>query len=111
MAGLGGLRSAESMAPATRTGGSVVGVMRRPDPPPLESNDVRTVLIGTTAWAIALVALLPFYDTLERDGRLWLLWMCGCGIALGGVGVYYCRRRARAIARDAALDAAANAPD
>ncbi len=82
-------------------------VSRRPDPPPLKTNDVRTVAVGTAAFALTFLALLPFYGRLEDDGRLWLYWMCVCGMALGGVGAYYCKRRERAIARDAALDAAA----
>lgn len=77
---------------------------RRPDPPPLDTDDVRTVLVGTWAWALTFLALLPFYGRLDRADRLWWLWACVCGMALGGIGVYYVRRRARAIARDAALD-------
>lgn len=80
--------------------------MRRPDPPPLKTDDVRTVLVGSIAFAVAFLGLLSFYDTLDRDGRLWWYWACACGLALGGIGVYYCRRRERAIARDAALAAA-----
>lgn len=75
---------------------------RRPDPPPLATDDVRVVTIGALAWVVALVALLPFYGALDRADRLWWIWACAAGAALGGVGVVYCRRRERAIARDAA---------
>lgn len=98
------------MARNASAGDSVRGVDRRPDPPPLKTDDVRTVVVGTIAWLVALIALLPFYGALQRNDRLWWLWACGCGIALGAVGAYYCRRRERAIARDAALDTAAE-PD
>ena len=83
---------------------------RRPDPPPLKTDDARTVAVGTALFAAAFVGLLPFYGDLERDGRLWLLWMCVCGMALGGIGAYYCKRRERAIARDAAIEAEADVP-
>jgi len=83
---------------------------RRPDPPPLKTDDVRTVIVGTVVWTVALVALLPFYGRLDRADRLWLYWACLCGIALGGIGVYYCRRRDAAIARDAALEATDSPP-
>lgn len=75
---------------------------RRPDPPPLPSDDVRTVVVGTIAWAVTGLALLPFYGALDRADRLWWLWTCLAGAGLGLLGVYYCRRRERAIARDAA---------
>ncbi|HVE99002.1 MAG TPA: DUF2530 domain-containing protein [Mycobacteriales bacterium] len=77
---------------------------RRPDPPPLDTDDVRTVLVGTAIWTVALLALLPFAGALAAADRLWLLAMCACGIGLGVVGLVYCRRRARAIARDRAAE-------
>ncbi|HVE64271.1 MAG TPA: hypothetical protein VNB94_10790 [Mycobacteriales bacterium] len=77
---------------------------RRPDPPPLETDDVRTVLIGTAAWVLTGLALLPFYGALDSADRLWWLWACGAGATLGLLGLYYCRRRERAIARDAMGD-------
>ena len=75
---------------------------RRPDPPPLQTDDVRTVAVGTAAWAVALVALLPFWSALGDAGRTWWVATCLGGIGLGAVGIYYCRRRARAIARELA---------
>lgn len=79
---------------------------RRPDPAPLETDDVRTVTICTVLWAVALVALLPFWSRLHRDGHLWWLLACVVGILLGLAGRYYCQRRAAAIARDRAGAAA-----
>lgn len=84
---------------------------RRPDPPPLPTNDVRAVVVVTAAWVVALLALLPFASRLADDGRTWWFATCGFGIALGGVGIYYCRRRDRAIARDAARDSVARTTD
>lgn len=75
---------------------------RRPDPPPYESDDVRTVAIGTILWGVALVALLPFWGRLDDAGRLWWIPTCASGLALGFVGLAYTRRRAAAIARDKA---------
>ena len=75
---------------------------RRPDPPPLETNDGLVVGIGTALWAIALVVLLVLRVTQTTEVRDWWLGMCGYGIALGLFGVRYCRRRHEAIARDTA---------
>lgn len=76
--------------------------VHRPDPPPLETDDSLVVALGTGLWALGLVVLLVL--RLASDVRIetWWLVMCACGIALGLVGVRYCRRRHEAIARDAA---------
>jgi len=67
-------------------------VERRPDPAPLETNDVALVAGGTALWAVALVVLL----VLKAGGTEvhdWWWQMCAAGAALGLLGVRYCRRR------------------
>lgn len=68
---------------------------RKPDPPPLRTDDVRTVWVGTGVWAGALVVSLVL-------GEAEAAWTCVAGVLLGFVGVAYMRRRAAAIARDEA---------
>lgn len=75
---------------------------RRPDPQPLETDDVRTVAVGTGAWALGLVVLAVLEATGVTRVETWWLVMCAYGVLLGVVGVVYCRRRREAIARDAA---------
>ena len=75
----------------------------RPDPGPLQTNDVVIIAIGTAAWTIGLVVLLVLRATGTAEVRDWWLGMCGYGIALGVYGMYYARRRHLAIERDAAL--------
>lgn len=65
------------------------------DVPPLDVTGVRTVVIGTIIWAVAFLALLPFYGTLRDNGDLWWLWTCVAGFGLGVFGWVYCTRRAR----------------
>jgi Protein of unknown function (DUF2530) len=60
---------------------------------PLDVTGVRTVTVGTVVWAIAFLALLPFYGTLQDQGRTWWLWTCLAGVGLGLLGLEYCRRR------------------
>ncbi len=62
---------------------------------PLDVDGIRTVGIGSVLWLVALLALLPFYSTLESNGRLWWLWTCLAGFGFGMVGLEYCRRRRR----------------
>ena len=75
---------------------------RRPDPPPLESDDVRAVAAGTAAWAVGLVVLIVLRVTDTARVETWWLVMCGYGLLLGVVGVRYCQRRHAAIERDKA---------
>lgn len=72
---------------------------RRPDPPPLETDDVRIVAGGTVLWAIAFVVLLVLRLT-DHDIHGWWIEMCAAGALLGLVGVRYCVRRRNALARD-----------
>jgi hypothetical protein len=60
---------------------------------PLDVTGVRTVTVGLIAWAVAFVALLPFYDTLRDHGDVWWLWTCVAGFGLGLFGREYCKRR------------------
>jgi hypothetical protein len=73
----------------------------RPDPPPLETDDVKVVAVITAGWAVGLVVLVVLKLT-GGEVRDWWLAMCGYGLALGLYGIRYCRRRHAAIARDAA---------
>ncbi len=55
----------------------------RPSPPPLRVDTARVVLLGTAAWAVALVVLLLMGD---RVDRVWT-WTCVSAIVLAGVGL------------------------
>jgi hypothetical protein len=66
------------------------------DVEPLDVDGVRTVEVGTIAWAVAFLALLPFYGQLQESDRAWWLWMCLAGAGLGLFGIEYCRRRRKA---------------
>jgi hypothetical protein len=59
---------------------------RLEQPPPVQMNSRRIVVIGTALWFVAFVVLLPFYGWLGRHGhRIWL-WTCLAGWLLGIVG-------------------------
>ncbi len=66
--------------------------------PPLDVTGVRTVAVGACLWLVALAALLPFYPTLQDQGRGWWLWTCVTGFLFGLLGLEYCRRRRRRLA-------------
>ncbi|WP_239021647.1 DUF2530 domain-containing protein [Nocardioides jishulii] len=69
------------------------GILNVAEVQPLDVDGVRAVEIGTALWAVAFVALLPFWSSLAESGRLWWLWTCTTGLALGLFGIEYCRRR------------------
>lgn len=72
---------------------------RRPEPAPLQTNDVLITGIGTVVWAVALAVLL-IVGLPHRDQ--WWLWVCVAGIALGLFGMWYTPRihRGRAAAAE-----------
>ncbi|MEU4827512.1 DUF2530 domain-containing protein [Actinomadura sp. NPDC023710] len=76
---------------------------RRPDPPPMQTNDVRIAAAGALAWAVALVVLLIV--GLPAEDRWWL-WVCGAGIVIGLFGVWYTPRLQAGRARQEADRAA-----
>ena len=65
-------------------------------------DGVRTIAIGSVAWIVAFVAMLPFIGTLRDHDRLSWLWICIAGFGLGLIGVEYCRRRRNQLAEDPA---------
>ena len=60
---------------------------------PLDVDGVRTTEVGTALWLLGFLALLPFWGTLQDNGRTWWLWTCLAGFGLGLFGIEYCRRR------------------
>lgn len=69
----------------------------RPDPPPLETDDVRAVAVGTAAWAAVLAVLLVLRVTGATRVEGWWLLMCVYGLVLGAIGIRYCQHRRTAI--------------
>jgi dolichyl-phosphate-mannose--protein O-mannosyl transferase len=69
---------------------------RRPDPPPLRTDDRTVVLAGTLVWAVLLAVALLARTSLQEQGRGWWVWTCVTGIVLGAVGLTYVHSRNRA---------------
>jgi hypothetical protein len=66
-----------------------VSRQHRPEPPPLQTNDVLTAKMGIGAWAVALVVLL--FIGLPGPDRWWL-WVCVVGIGIGVFAIWYVPR-------------------
>ena len=66
-----------------------------PQPPPVQMNTGRIILVGTGIWFVGFLALLPFYGWLGRhDHRIWL-WTCLAGWVLGLIGFVLVGRHRR----------------
>jgi len=72
---------------------------------PMDVDGVRTMTIGTIAWGVVAVALLPFWGNLQDQGRTWWLWTAFAGLGLGLMGIEFCKRR-----RDVLAEREATAP-
>lgn len=63
-------------------------MVRRDEPEPMRTNDLRMVQVGTALWALGFLVLLP-------TGRREWLATCAWGFGLGFVGMYVTARRQR----------------
>ena len=85
---------------------------QRPAPPPLEANDLRVTVVGTVAWAVALVVTLALREQIPASSRWWI-WTCVAGVGMGLFALWYVpyfkRARARKAQRRAEVCAAAAA--
>jgi hypothetical protein len=66
---------------------------RRPDPPPLPTNDRATVLVGIAIWIVLGVGSLVFHSRLESAGDGWWIWTPPAATVLGLLGLRYVLRR------------------
>lgn len=66
---------------------------RRPDPPPLRTNDRAVILVGMAVWAGLLIVALVLHSRLVEQGRGWWVWTPLAGLTLGCYGLYHVHRR------------------
>ncbi len=69
---------------------------RRPDPPPLVTDDRATIIAGIGLWLVAFVVALALRSRLEAADRGWWIWTALAGAGLGLLGLLYVRRRPKA---------------
>ena len=81
---------------------------QRPAPPPLEANDRRVTIVGTVAWAVALVVTLALREQIPAGSRWWI-WTCVAGVGMGLFALWYVPRFKRSRARKAQRRAEARA--
>jgi hypothetical protein len=71
------------------------GSPTRARPAAVQANPRPVIFVGTAAFFIGFVVLLPFYGWLgEHDHRVWL-WTCLAGWVLGLAGLALMRKHRR----------------
>jgi drug/metabolite transporter (DMT)-like permease len=73
---------------------------RHASPPALEANDPLVTIVGTVAWAVALVVLLVLRDQIPA-GQRWWIWTCATGVVMGLFALWFVPRLKRGRARSA----------
>jgi hypothetical protein len=68
---------------------------RRPDPPPLQTNEFAPVIVATGLWVLAFFILLSQRHSLAAHGHGWYVWVGLSGFLLGlwGLSLMLLRRR------------------
>jgi hypothetical protein len=64
-------------------------------PPAVQMNAGRIVAVGTAAFFLAFLVLLPFWSQLRAHGHEVWLWTCLAGWLLGIVGWLLMRKHRR----------------
>jgi hypothetical protein len=84
---------------------------RRPDPQPLETDDVTVITVGTVLWGVALVVTTALHGRLGDEGRTSWAWISAAGFVLGLLGIRYVRRRRAALRADSRPPTAESVPN
>lgn len=66
---------------------------------PLEVDGVRTAVVGTILWAVALVAMFLVHDRLTASDDGWWIGTGFVGVLLGLIGIGFLLRRRAAYRR------------
>ena len=72
---------------------------RRPDPPPLQTNEYAPVIAATALWAVAFVVLLVLHQPMADRGEGWWLWVGLSGFLIGLWGLIMLTLRRRGLRR------------
>jgi small-conductance mechanosensitive channel len=68
---------------------------RRPDPPPMTTNERSLVWTVTAVWLVLGVLAAVGYGRLAADGRGWWLWTPVIGVLLGLLGIRWLAGKGR----------------
>ncbi len=56
---------------------------RKPDPEPIKGTAKKAVIIGMVIFAVSLVFILVFYNSITSPNKVWYPYTCLVGLLLG----------------------------
>ena len=56
---------------------------RKPDPEPIKGTAKKAVIIGMIIFALSLVFILVFYNSITSPNKVWYPYTCLVGLLLG----------------------------
>ncbi|MGL5406643.1 MAG: hypothetical protein ACRDAX_07680 [Propionibacteriaceae bacterium] len=58
--------------------------------PPLDENGLTAFSIGTAVFTVLTAVAFIYQNYLATQGKLWILWVCVAGLAIGVMSLTYC---------------------
>ena len=66
---------------------------RKPDPEPIKGTAKKAVIIGMVIFAMGLVFILVFYNSITSPNRVWYPYTCLVGLLLGVFALFKVKDR------------------
>lgn len=66
---------------------------RKPDPEPIKGTAKKAVLIGMVGFAVALILLIIFYDSISNPNKVWYPYTAVVGLLLGVFALFRVKDR------------------
>ena len=66
---------------------------RKPDPEPIKGTAKKAVVIGMVIFALSLVFILVFYDSITSPNKVWYPYTCLVGLLLGVFALFKVKDR------------------
>ena len=66
---------------------------RKPDPEPIKGTAKKAVIIGMVIFAMGLVVILVFYNSITSPNRVWYPYTCLVGLLLGVFALFKVKDR------------------
>lgn len=89
----------------------MAAVPRRPDPPPLQTNEFAPVIAADVLWLLGFLVLFSLRHHLAAQGRGWWVWVALSGFLLGLWGLSLMLLRVRSLRRAQSRSASASSND
>lgn len=66
---------------------------RKPDPEPIKGTAKKAVIVGMIGFAVALVVVVIFYDSIQSPNKIWYPYTAAVGLLLGVFALFKVKDR------------------